>query len=113
MFTCVIAKGYMYKGNLFLYLLALRDSMSCHIFQKLISLSFAERMEEEVAVRPASVALTVVWTSGPINTPRRASAWVSSYCTSVLIAFSDCSADSHVLLDHFGGGAYHGTTQEM
>lgn len=55
--------------------------------------------------RPACVWLEE--SSGPIDTRRQASARVSCYCSSVLLAFSDGSAGSYLWW------AYHWTTPEM
>lgn len=97
-FKWEIAKGCTYPGNIFLYPQVLCNSMSCQIFPPA-----AKGMKDEAAAKPGlplSMTATVVWTSGPINTERQASAWVSCYCTSVLMALSD----SRVLLAHISGG---------
>lgn len=63
---------------------------------KMVSFSCVWKKTERAASParlPASGAVTVVWLSGLINTPRQASPWVSCYCTSVLKAFSGCCAD--------------------
>lgn len=97
-FKWEIGKGCTNPGNIFLYPQALCNSMSCQIFPPA-----AKGMKDEAAAKPGlplSMAATVVWTSGPINTERQASAWVSCYCTAVLTALSD----SRVLLAHISGG---------